>query len=111
MFIAGFLSAMLSNPSSRDEAWAYMKANWPTLQKTAVSFGGGGAVGALSSFCDTDHHQDISQFFAQNPAPGAERTIKKSLENIDNCIAFKSLQQDNFRSWMKSAGEQSSASK
>jgi len=86
--LLAFLSAMLSNPSSRDEAWVYMKTNWPTLQKTAVSFGGGGAVSALDSFCDADHRREIAQFFAQNPAPGAERTVKKTLENIDNCVAF-----------------------
>jgi aminopeptidase N/puromycin-sensitive aminopeptidase len=102
--ISGFLSELLSNPASRDAAWMYMKAHWATLRTTAVSFGGGGAVAALDSYCDESHRKDIAQFFAQNPAPGAERTVKKTLENIDNCIEFRNRQQDGFRKWLASAG-------
>jgi aminopeptidase N/puromycin-sensitive aminopeptidase len=95
-------SALLANPSSRDDAWNYLKAHWEALSEKVTSFGGRGAVSGLGSgsFCSAPAREDVRQFFAGHRAPGAEGALKQSLERMDNCIVFKRLQQPSVRQWL-----------
>jgi aminopeptidase N len=94
-------SALLANPSSREDAWSYLKEHWDGLSEKVTTFGGRGAVSALGSFCSPQSREDVKQFFAGHRAPGAEGTLKQSLERMDNCIEFKRLQQDSVRQWLE----------
>ncbi|MBF5041092.1 M1 family metallopeptidase [Aggregicoccus sp. 17bor-14] len=101
--LPSYTGALLSNPASRDQAWAAMKADWARLSSQVTSFGGGGAVGALGAFCDAAAARDIEGFFASHPAPGAERTLKRSLESISQCAALKARQQAPLARWLDTA--------
>jgi hypothetical protein len=94
-------SALLSNPSSRDDAWSYLKMHWDALSEKVTSFGGRGAVQALGSFCSASLRDDVRKFFAEHRAPGAEGALKQSLERMDNCIEFSQLQQASVRQWLE----------
>jgi aminopeptidase N len=94
-------SVLLANPAAQDVAWTYLKTHWSDLAEKVTSFGGRGAVSALGNFCSAEKRADVEQFFKQNPAPGAERTLSQSLERIDNCIEFKATQQQSMESWLK----------
>jgi len=48
-----------------------------------------GAVSALGGFCSTEKRDEIKQFFAVHRAPGAERALQQSLEQITSCVEFK----------------------
>jgi puromycin-sensitive aminopeptidase len=93
-------SALLANPQTSGAAWTYLKAHWSDLAEKVTSFGGTGAVAALGNFCSAERRTDVEQFFQQHRAPGAERTVSQSLERIDNCIEFKTMQQQNMESWL-----------
>jgi aminopeptidase N len=93
-------SALLANPQTSGAAWTYLKAHWSDLAEKVTSFGGAGAVSALGNFCSAEMRADVEQFFKQHQAPGAERTVSQSLEQIDNCIGFKTMQQQNAESWL-----------
>jgi aminopeptidase N len=95
-----FVAAMISNPSSRDDAWATLKQNWPRLHDKVVSFGGRGAVPALAAYCDEAARDDIARFFATNEAPGAQLAVKRALERIDDCVEMKALQKDDLGRWL-----------
>ena len=95
-----FFGSLLANVTARDETWAYLKSHWDDLSEKISSFGGRGAVSALSSFCSVKDKDDVKQFFVSHRAPGAERTVQQSLEAIDNCIDFKQLQQANMEKWL-----------
>jgi len=99
--IIGFTSSLLNNPASRDKTWTFLKDHWSDLKTKVVSFGGGGAVGALDGYCDAASRDDIQKFFATHDAPGAERTLKRSIESINNCIELKQLQQASMEKWLQ----------
>lgn len=93
-------SALLGNPSARDETWKYLKSHWDDLAEKVTSFGGRGAVSALGNFCSVAAKDDVKQFFASHHAPGAERALQESLDAMDNCMEFKRLQQANMAKWL-----------
>lgn len=95
-----FFSALLENPTARDATWAYLKIHWDDLAEKVTSFGGRGAVSTLGDSCSESMRQDVKQFFANHKAPGAERAVQQSLENIDSCVAFRKAQQANMGSWL-----------
>ncbi|MCI0669594.1 MAG: M1 family metallopeptidase [Myxococcaceae bacterium] len=103
--LPAYTSALLGNPAAREKTWATMKTGWSELGTKVVSFGGGGAVAALDGFCDADSRRDIERFFARNPAPGAERTLKRSLEAITHCATLKARQQGDLQRWLLSLPE------
>jgi aminopeptidase N/puromycin-sensitive aminopeptidase len=98
--LARFVATMIGNRASRDDAWEALKQNWPRLHDQVVSFGGGGAVPALGAYCDPTARDDIARFFANHEAPGAERAVKRALEQIDNCVELKALQGESLGRWL-----------
>ncbi len=93
-------NALLSNGASRDVAWTYMKAHWDKLAEQVTSFGGAGAVAGLGNFCTAASRDDVETFFKTHTAPGAQRTLRQSIERMNNCIEFRSLQQANMEAWL-----------
>jgi aminopeptidase N len=95
-----FFGALLSNPAARSSAWEYLKDHWTDLAQKVTSFGGNGAVSALGNACSAEMREDVKQFFATHPAPGAERAVRQSLERINSCVDFKLRQQSNMQQWL-----------
>jgi len=89
------LAAMMFNPAARDTTWAAIKAHWSDLEAKVPTalFGVAGTVGA---FCDAQSKADVEAFFAAHPAKGAERGLRRGLEAIDTCMAFRKAQQASF---------------
>jgi aminopeptidase N/puromycin-sensitive aminopeptidase len=94
-------SALLANPGSRAAAWNYLKAHWNDLAEKVSSFGGGGAVSALGSFCTATERDDVKHFFTDHRAIGAENALQQSLERIESCIVFKTMQDKNMAEWLQ----------
>jgi aminopeptidase N len=95
-----FFGALLSNPAARNQAWEYLKDHWDEMSQKVTSFGGAGAVSALGNACDAEMRDDIRQFFADHPAPGAQRAVQQSLERITNCVEFKKQQSQSLQQWL-----------
>jgi aminopeptidase N/puromycin-sensitive aminopeptidase len=93
--------ALLAESPGREIAWDYLKAHWDALAEKVTTFGGRGAVSALGSFCSVPMRDDVKQFFTTHRAPGAERALRQSLEQMNNCIEFKQLQGANFEKWLQ----------
>ena len=100
-----FFSALLANLASQDAAWKYLKEHWNDLAPKVTSFGGAGAISALGNACSTEMHDDVEHFFADHPAPGAQRAVQQSLERINDCIAFKRQQEASMTQWLNSHQE------
>jgi aminopeptidase N/puromycin-sensitive aminopeptidase len=98
-----FFAALLSNPAARQPAWDYLKAHWDNLSEKVSSFGGNGALTALGNSCSPQLRDDVQQFFTAHRAPGAERTVRQSLERMNNCIEFKQLQEPEMQKWLAEA--------
>jgi len=97
-----FFGALLSNRASRESAWKYLKEHWGDLAEKVTSFGGAGAVSALGNSCSAEMRDDVKQFFANHPAPGAQRAVQQSIERIDGCTDFQRRQAGSFQNWLRS---------
>ena len=95
--IAGLVGA----PWGRDAVWEFTKTNWPILtEKLGVFQGIPGIIGSLSAFSSTEQAAEIRQFFIKTPIPSAERTLRQSLERIENCAALVRRQSPAITTWL-----------
>jgi aminopeptidase N len=95
----GMIGRLLSNPAARPAAWVAVKEHWPSItEKVPTSLHS--ILGSLGGFCDKPARDDIAAFFAKNPPGEGERALRRALESIDTCIAFRSAQQPALESWL-----------
>jgi aminopeptidase N len=95
------IGGLLGRPWSRDAAWEFTKANWPTLTQKLGTFQGiRGIVGSLGSFCSTEKATEIREFFTKEPDPAAERTLRQALERVENCAALVKRQSPAVTAWL-----------
>ena len=78
------VASVAANPSGREPAWEFVKSNWAEFDRR---YGGGGfglmrLVSICNSFTTKEQMVDVENFFTENPAPAAERTIRQALERI-----------------------------
>jgi aminopeptidase N len=98
------IAGLISHAASRDAAWSFVKAQWPTLTQKLGTFQGiPGIIGSLGSFCSQDAADDVRQFFAKNPVPSSERTLQQALERIDTCTALATRQGPALQAWLGSS--------
>ncbi len=95
-----FFGSLLGNPATRDAAWSYVKEHWDDLRTKVTSFGGRGAISSLGGACSSKFRADVHAFFATHPAPGAERALAQSLEQIDSCLTLRERNETALRSWI-----------
>jgi len=90
------MAAMLFfNPAAKQTAWNAAKAHWDVLnQKIPTAIGA--ITGSTATFCDPATKADVQAFFATHPAGAGERALKRAMEAIDTCIAFKAAEQASF---------------
>ena len=98
--LPGYVGGMLDRPEGQAEAWEFIKSHWSELRKNFTPWGGAGIVGSTGRLCDPKQREDVRQFFAANPVPASERSLKQALERIDMCIEFRTLQSQNLKSWL-----------
>jgi aminopeptidase N/puromycin-sensitive aminopeptidase len=92
-------SRLLSNPAARGATWAAVKQHWPMLtEKVPTSLHT--ILGALGGFCDRSARDDVAAFFAKNPPGEGERALRRSIEAIDTCIAFRAAQEPALARWL-----------
>ena len=78
------VASVAANPKGRLPAWEFVKSNWGEFDRR---YGGGGfglmrLVSICNSFNTDEQRADVENFFAENPAPAAERTIRQALERM-----------------------------
>ena len=98
---AGFFSRFLGQEVARPLAWAFLKRHWKELEPKVTIFGGDTTVtAALGSFCDSASRDDIAMFFAAHPLPAATRTLRQTVERINNCIGLRESRPPPLTAWL-----------
>ncbi len=93
--LPGFLANLMVNRFARQQAWSTVKAHWADLQRE-VPTSLGAFTGTLAVFCDPNAKKDIEAFFATHDPGTGSAALKRSLEEIDRCVAFRGAQQASF---------------
>jgi len=98
----GTLIALVpGTPWGREAAWAFTRAQWPTLVAKLGTFQGiPTIVGTLGAFCSTQAAADIRQFFEKNPVPTSNRSLRQGLERIETCAAPTARQSAPLTRWL-----------
>ncbi len=98
MVVAG----VAANPKGRESAWEFVKSNWAEFDRR---YGGGGfglmrLVSICSHFNSEAHVADIDNFFAEHPAPAADRTIQQALERVRLNIKWLEQNRTELNDWL-----------
>jgi aminopeptidase N len=100
------VSGLLGRPPSRDAAWSFVKAQWPLFVEKLGTFQGiPGIIGALGSFCSEKDAADVSQFFAKNPVPSSDRSLRQAVERINTCAALATRQSPALTAWLRTSAK------
>jgi aminopeptidase N len=95
------IAGVMHNPAGRRLAWDFVRQRWARIEKEAGVLYTERLVGATGSFCDADLQAEVKDFYAMHPQPGAERTLRQSLERIQYCADLKLLQADKLAAWLQ----------
>ncbi len=95
------VASVAANPTGRQTAWEFVKNNWAEFDRR---YGGGGfglmrLVSIVNSFNTVAQRADVENFFAENPAPAADRTIRQGLERINLNIRWLELNGPALNGW------------
>jgi aminopeptidase N len=91
----------LRDPRTREQSWAFIKANWDKVQAQLTEGLGEYLVGATGGFCSAGARDDVSSFFQAHRVAAADRALKRALNQIDACIEFRSQQEPNLKTWLE----------
>ena len=98
------IGGLLAHPWSREAAWTFVRTRWDTLTQLLGTFQGiPGIVRNLRNFCSRENATEIREFFAAHPVPAVERTLRQSIERIENCAAVAERQSPAASMWLASA--------
>ena len=90
-----YFARLSFNPFGQTQTWNAIKAHWGDLQQS-VPTAMGAFVAGVGGMCDPAMKKDVQDFFATHPAGTASRSLQRSLESLDRCVAFRSAQQESF---------------
>ena len=95
------VTGVASNPKGRDLAWNFVKSNWGEFDRR---YGGGGfglmrLVSICSHFNSQDKADEVDSFFAEHPAPAAERTIRQAMERVRLNIKWLEINRQELSDW------------
>ena len=95
------VAAVAANPKGRNLAWDFVKSNWAEFDRR---YGGGGfglmrLVSICSHFNSQEKSDEVDSFFAEHPAPAAERTIRQALERVRLNIKWLELNRQELSNW------------
>jgi aminopeptidase N len=100
--VGQLIAALLARRASQQAAWQFVTSHWTTLTQRLGTFQGIPAIiSATGNLCSAASAEDIRQFFARNPVPSADRTLRQALERIENCAAFAARQSPALARWLR----------
>ena len=96
----GFLSSTAEPVANQHVAWDFLKSNWSNISPKLATYSPGTIIKTAQEFCESGLRTDVENFFAQHRIEGADRSLRQTLERIDNCVNLKQQQQTNLAEWL-----------
>jgi aminopeptidase N len=95
------ISFAMQSPDGQKLAWDFVRSHWEKIRSLDEELAGIYIVGAAGSFCDADLRDQLQDFFAAHHDPASERTLKQSVERINDCIDLKAQQGSQLAVWLQ----------
>jgi hypothetical protein len=105
----GLIGNVMGNPDGQKLAWDFVRSHWEEVVKAGGPFASAQLQGNVGVFCDSAMKDQVQEFFSAHPSSAAERTLRQSMERINNCIAMKTQQSGQLASWLQGQGGSSAA--
>lgn len=93
------LSRSVRNPATQKQAWEFIQTHWTQVEDKGGAFSIGRFAQAGGSFCTPGMRNELMTFFNSHKN-SAQRTLKQSLERIDDCVDLKEQQESKLASWL-----------
>ena len=95
------IALLLERRTTQDLAWEFVQQHWGEIERKATESSGARIVEAAGAFCTAERRDEVASFFAAHPVEGSERTLAKSIDNIDDCIHLRAAQEPELRAWLE----------
>jgi hypothetical protein len=96
----GIIESTSEPNANHAQTWDFIKANWARITPKLATYSPGTIMNAASEFCQPALRSDVQSFFTRHPIEGADRSLRQTLERIDNCINLKQQQETNLAQWL-----------
>ena len=100
------IARLLGRRETQDQAWAFVQQHWPEIERKSTVSSGARIVAAAGSFCTVERRDEVIGFFQAHPVESSERTLAKSIDNINDCVALRTAQEPKLRQWLDMHGVQ-----
>jgi puromycin-sensitive aminopeptidase len=100
----GLIGSVMGHADGQKPAWEFVRSHWDEVIKAGGPFASAQVQGNVGGFCDAAMKDQVQEFFAAHPSSAAERTLRQSMERINNCIAMKTDQSGQLASWLQNQG-------
>ena len=97
---------LLERRETQDQAWAFVQQHWPEIERNSTVSSGARIVAAAGAFCTVEQRDEVIGFFQAHPVESSERTLAKSIDNINDCAALRTAQEPKLRQWLDAHGAQ-----
>jgi aminopeptidase N/puromycin-sensitive aminopeptidase len=98
------IALLLERRATQDLAWEFVQQHWAAIERKATESSGTRIVEATGAFCTAERRDEVAGFFAAHAVEGAERTLAKSIDNINDCIHLRAAQEPELRAWLAAHG-------
>jgi aminopeptidase N len=97
------LAFLITHPETQEQAWTFVRHHWDDVLRKAPPGSGARVIAATGSFCSVDQRHSVAEFFAAHPVEGAERTLRRSIAQIEECVRVRQLEQPLLHAWLDAA--------
>lgn len=94
-------SVLLRQRATREQSWKYIQQHWDKVSAQFTTNSGVRVVAATGSFCTVEHRDQVVDFFNTHHVDASARTLKKSIDSINDCIHFRAAQQPSLQQWLQ----------
>jgi aminopeptidase N/puromycin-sensitive aminopeptidase len=98
------IALLLERRTTQNLAWEFVQQHWAAIERKATESSGMRIVEAAGAFCTVGRRDEVAGFFAAHPVEGSERTLAKSIDNINDCIHLRATQEPELRIWLDAHG-------